>query len=669
MYPEKSSASGLETTKSAEKGIDKDRLYDELYRDIVGCMQGLEYDVSRRNSYQNARYRAVYQDGIYKDIDIPAGEWFAEYNLLARVIEIQVSQLFGRGFTVISDYSKEDLSAYQGNPTEQGAMQLKNKKLKADADLRQRIAASVIKDNGGMAIFEDGGEVASVMGEVAYKLYVDEKAKKVVISLLEKPQNLRFGWKADNFREWDYVAYVYQISVDSANRLYKRVLKDGETFHATKPNMPFQSLTGSELNTIYGTLQQGQTVPTDRAMVTVVDFTGNLPGWAADGGGVKKVKVGEETPFNLLCVGGKPAQFITDEAKLPKYYKIDNRWVPGQSHGNSDISDSLIDINKEIVRLMRDMGVWADKNLWKTILAKGFTPEAVSILKGKKRTPRVLTASPEQSLEEVGGTMQPLSEFSKLVDQKLDLFVRLAGIGRVLFDDPTVNANSNQALMTTLKGVVDIVERKQKQWTPQLQQMFRDALIMSTQLVPELKEAITDDPNWNVDIEWPSVLRREDATYQTMLLNMVNAKLLSVDTYLQKALGAPAAEELDRLRDNYSDPITAAILGGQTALLAQQVISPPSNTPPPPDVKYNVQIKADASLDPRANADLIRVVDPQLPDGVAAAEDGAMPTPDQANPQLTADQNTGQAATQAGSGAPAVSAEGAVAQAAQNRGV
>lgn len=650
------------------------KLQTDLHTDIMTALRGLEYDVTQRNNYMRTRYDAVYADGLYRELDIDG--WFAEYNLVGRIVDIFTSQLFGREFSMVSDYSKEDLSAYS-DPNDEQQMQLKNKRLKADADMRMRVAKSIIADNGGMTRFEDGGRIGSSMGETVYKVYPDTKSKKVIISLLESPQNYRAGWSDDDFRERDFDAYVMQISVDKANREYKSKIPSEATFFTSQPGNPLLDYVGatnpldSNANGIPSLRLGTNIAQTGRKMVTTVDFAGYLPGWGTKGGKIVKVDAGDENRICVYDVGGYIVDEITDEKLIPRYYPIPNRKVPRQAWGAADISDSLIDINKEIIRIMADEMAWADKNLWKIMLGKGFTEEQLSKLKGKKRKTKLLATGLEQSIEEVGTSSQPLSEFEKLIDQRLDLFVRIAGVGRVLFDDPTINANSNQALMTTLKGVVDIVTTKQKIWEASLVEMFTDALYMASTFIPELKAVLDDDPNWAFRVEWPSVFHREDQTYQTGLINRLNSKSISIETFLQKADGSDGSEELDRIRDNYKDPTTAAIMGGITQALAEQVVSPAPTTPPAPDVKYNVSVKADATADPHANADLIRVVDPQLPDtgAISGAKQGVSLSPDQlSNPQLTTDQNSGQSASIAGSGAPAISPEGAVARAAQNRG-
>ena len=97
----------------------------------------------------------------------------------------------------------------------------------------------------------------------------------------------------------------------------------------------------------------------------------------------------------------------------------------------------------------------------------------------------------------------------------------------------TINPVSNQALMTTMKGLIDIVEDKQARWTPVLIEMFTEALKLAVYIAPEMKAAINED-DWFLKIEWPSVLRREDATYQQMWLNLFNAGVISLETYYEK---------------------------------------------------------------------------------------------------------------------------------------
>lgn len=588
-------------------------LNTDLVTAVRSSLGDLQTDVAQRNAYISTRENYLYGNGLFNQIDFEINQWFAEYNYLQRVIDIHTSQLMGRPFNVYSYYNKIDLSPYETDPQQMELMQLENKKKKARADIRKKAVDAIIRDNGGFAKFKDGARTGSAFGITIFKQWFDDKEKMVKISLLESPQNYWAGWADSNFRERDFDAYVWQISTDRATRDYGNLLGEGEKFEETKFGEP---LTVVDPNT--------RTPQTSRTMVTVTEFNGFLKGWKAGGSGkLVKAKPGEETPVNVLIVGGKVAQIITDQKKLPKYYIINNRQEPRAAWGKSDLPQSALDINQEIVQLEADAMTWNNKNIFKLIKAKGFTPEGIP--KKKPRKQAVVAMSPEQDLEEMNVSSQSLSDVRGLIESKIQSFVRITGIGRVLFDDPTVEANSNQALMTMLKPVIDIVEDKQSRWEPVLAQMFTDGLKLAAAHIDELKDAVLEDDDWFLCIEWPSVLRREDAAYQTMWLNQIQGGYTSLETYHEK-MGMDYSEEIDRIRDEMGDKVVAAILGRQLPVLAQQEIA-----------------------------------QGMIPQGVPG-DQGPAPT-------LTPDQNTGQAVSQPGSGQPAVSPEGAVAQNYQNAGV
>jgi hypothetical protein len=118
------------------------------------------------------------------------------------------------------------------------------------------------------------------------------------------------------------------------------------------------------------------------------------------------------------------------------------------------------------------------------------------------------------------------------------------------------------------------------------------------------------------------------------------------------------------------DPVRAAILGKQLPQLAQQTIMPPTQGPPTPQVKYNVNVNAKTDENPDMNAAVIG----EVMGGDTEAFPGEAPepaqAPDQPDLQLTPDQNQeGQTASMPGSGAPAVSPQGAINMDNQQRGL
>lgn len=677
----------------------------KLVSAITTSLRNLEYDVNLRNKYMNDRDRYIYQDGLWETLDIPDGFDKTKYNYLKRVVEIQTSQFMGRGFNVFSGYDKEDIELIEDNealPPEEKAQQLKlakmrNKKRKSDADQRKAILASIILDNGGMATFKHGAKIGSSYGETIFKAWPDYSEKKVRLSLIETPQNWRPFWADSNFREREADGYVYQISKTQANRLYGDKLKEGEEFSTSKFGFPFNSYgDGNTSDPLDQRSDDGFPQQTDQEMVTVIDFTGYRACWGVEGKEITEVPDGKEQPFSVLVVGGRVVEEITDPKKMPKYYRMPNILVPQRAFGESDIEDSLMQINATIMERMSDWITVANKTLFPLIQAKGF--ELSNIPTKTSRQMKVIPMDQDQDLSAVNMPNNFGFDYKQIISSLEDSFVRIARVGRVLFDDPTINPSSNQALMTTLKGVVDVVESKQSIWEPVLIEMFTDMLDMAALIQPRLKDLVSQEDPWKLRIEFPSVLRKEDQSYRTMWLNELNAGTISLDTYQEKIGIEDPSEEIDRMRDNMSDPLTAAVLGKQLPLLAQQTITPAPTGPSEPEVKVSLK----GNLTPNQEANIATKkgfqdgpfapsAGPQGNEGQSATDNGmnhgyitgdkdpagvavqlgADGQPVQAvstTPQVAPGDNTTQAVSQPGSGATPVTPAGAAAQTAQRNG-
>lgn len=684
---------------------------DKLVTDVYNALKLIDSDISNRNSYINRRDRMLYEDGLFDGLEFRDLQDKTLYNYLRRVVDIHVSQLMSRGVQIYSSYNKEDYEQEpeqapeppiegqepQEAPDPKAKEELANKKNKlkqVNANTRKKAIDAIIRDNGGKKVFLHGARVGSSYGTTVYKMWLDKKEKRIQIKLLETVQNYYAGFSDSDFRERDWDAYVYQISETQAYKAYGKKLTEDQKFATSVDGQPFTAYVESDRNNaLLQTANVTQDTRTSQPMVTVVDFTGILPGWSYKGGKFVEVKRGEEQPFSVMVVGKCPVQVITDDKYMPRYYMIRNLEEPRRAWGKSDICDSAIEINQSLIQVMSTWVTLFHKEGWPTYMAKGF--EGTKIPQRKRMATTFLPMSPEQNIELLQQSNAYTSISKTIADELKESLVRVTSISRPMFDDPTINPTSNQVLMTTMKGLIDVVEDKQSRWDPVLIEMFTEALKLSAIAIPELKPAVEDD-DWQLYVEWPSVLRREDATYQQMWLNLFNAGVISLETYMEKLGFTDTTEEIDRIRDELTDPTTAAVLGKQIGALAQQVINPPQD--PGPDVKVSLR----GDLTPYQEANIASkqgfndgpfppTAGPQGQGGLASQENAdnegfvegnpfqggtpiqrgpdGQPIEDQPNPQLTVDQNQGQTASMPGSGqAPPVTPEGAINQINQRNG-
>lgn len=610
----------------------QDDINEEFIADVKGKFGALKSEVSERNADIELRDGYVYGDYLQRSIDVPIGHDSASVNWLRRTVEIHKNMFMGRGFQVVSTYDSTDISN-AADEKDRARLEIENDKEKTYAEQRMQLIKAISEDNGGQALWATLAENASAIGDVALKMYYVEKEKKIELCEIESIENLYVLWNDNNFRDKDAVAYVYQVSKQDAIGEYGAdddvaTSPQGSPFAFTVSNTTSPSLVG-------------------QPMVSVIEITGKVEGWGTENGKIKQVKVGDENEFNCLIIGNKITRLITDPKKLPKYYVFPNKRRRRRAWGLSDITDAAVQINQAYVETLSDWRTLARKVNFPKYKAYGFGLDS-ALPKNEERAVQFVPLSEGQDIQPIAqGDTQAL-DWGRQLDELKEQFVRETGLSRVLFDDPSVTLNSNQALLTSMKPTSDIAEAKKQLWSPIIVELFQDALELLAAHDTSIKPLVSEDSNWTLRVMWPSVMQKEDPVYQSMILNRFNAGLMSVQSYMEAQ--GDSQEEIDRLKDEVSDPVTAAILGHQMPLIAQTMVNAAT-------AQLQAWYLASLPQPPPENAGA------NTP-GVSSNGGTAMVTPD--------NQATGgvgvQPVSQPGTGATSASPAGALAQTVQNNG-
>jgi hypothetical protein len=525
-------------------------LQKEFVNEVLEELSKAESEVSVRNQYITERDGYVYGDALERSLKIPISHDRTPINWLKRAVEIHRDQFMGRGFQVVSTYDSQDLNVAEDDQGREEAIML-NKASKGNAEQRQIVCQSIVEDNGGIVFFQDLAESASAVGSAVVKGYYDEDEKRYVLSPVEAVENIYVNWRSDNFREFDSIAYVYQVSKREAIAKY-----------GCDDNTPTSPL-GSP--TKYATSSTSQTYST-QPMVTVIEITGYICEFSFEKGKLKKVPEGEETELNAIIVGDKVIQVIGDKKKVPKYYILPNRKVRRRPWGISDISDAAIAINQTYIETLSDWRTVANKVNFPKIKAFGFVPGS-ELPKPSPRKSELIPLSDGQDLQLLNQGDANQFDFKAQLEELKEQFVRETGISRVFFNDPSVALNSNQALMTSLKPTTDIAEAKKAIWGPILTEMFYDAIETVAEYDETVKSIIDESDGWKFKVMWPSTMQKDDPIYLQNLLNRFNANTISLQSFVE-ALGE-SKEEIDRIRDEIENPVTGAILGKSLGALYQ----------------------------------------------------------------------------------------------------
>lgn len=627
-----------DTTKNDTKS------YTSLVKDFIAetksAFKNVESEINQRNAKIIERDDYIYGDRLENSISVPIGHDFTPVNWLRRTVEIHKNMFMSRGFQVVSTYDSQDIESVT-DPQEKGRIEIENQKAKAYAEQRMNLVKAIIRDNGGDAFWSALAENASAVGTSAIKAYYDEEEGKYELCEIESVENLYAIWCKDDFREAEAYAFIYQVTKQEAISEY-----GAPQDVATSPlGNPLAVISPSTLSTYTNQVFSQE-------MVTILEVTGKIEGWGSEKGRLKRVKIGEENNINVLIVGDSVTKLIDDKKKLPKYYILPNKRQRRRPWGMSDISDAAININLTYIETLSDWRTLSSKVNFQKFKAFGFDP-GVQMPRPEPRKVEYLPLAEGQDIIPLQSGDANGIDWQRQLDETKEQFVRETGISRVLFDDPSVTLNSNQALMTSMKPTSDIAEAKKQLWGPIINEIFMDALETIAEYQPEIKDVVDKESDWNLKVMWPSIMQKEDPVYQSMLLNRFNTGTMSLQSYLEAQ--GESKEEIDRIRDEMNDPLTAGILSHQLPMIAQTIIQ-----------------AAMADIQANLAAAYPELFPPAQPQGGPANQPGQNPNGGgqaQIAPDNQASGGAGvQPVSQPGTGATMASPQGAVAQANQNRG-
>lgn len=542
---------------------------EDLVKEIKTKLSELDGEIAKRNARIETRDSYIYGDQLENAIDIPVGHDKTPINWLRRTVEIHRDIFMGRGFAPASTYDTIDPDTAQNDEDKQ-RITIENKARKARADARTGLIIANIIDNGGHTLFKQLAENSSAVGFSVIEACWDKEREYVKWTPVESVENFRAYWNSDNFRDADFHAFVYQISEQKAREMYSFA---ADAKIETSPlGKPLEVVSQTNYN-----------ITSTQNMVTVLKVTGKFLGYSVEKGKVVKVAKGKEKPMSLTIVGNEIKHTEGDPAKLPRYFIFPNKLQRRRAWGVSDISEAAINLNLTYIEAFSDWRTVTNKINFPKFRFFNFGPDA-QLPKLEPRKVQGIPLSAEQDIQPLNtGDPQSIDWIRQLEEAKSQYLTEVA-ISRILFDDPSIDYNSNQALMTGLKVTTDAAETKKSLWEPVLVDLFEATLEIAAENVEAIAELLDTNEDWNFKIKWPSVMQKEDPIYQQMLLNRWNSNTISLRTFLEEQ--GETGEELERIRDELDDPTTAALHARAIQLLAERHFAPDG---PQPDVKVSLR--------------------------------------------------------------------------------
>lgn len=564
------------TPEVIEEEIPK-TIEEEFVADVISSFQPLTSEISVRNAKIRRNDSFIYGEELTNSLDIPIGHDKTPINWLRRTVEIHRSQFMGKGFSFDSSFKVQDITT--DDEKEKQRLVIENNKKKSYAEMRRELCMAINRDNDGDSFWSSAAENASAVGDTVIKGWYDKENKKYILQQIESIENFYVLWSQDEYRNFDAVAYISQISLPEAMRLYYVP----ETIQTSPIGAPLTPISTSNYEEYKGTQE----------MVTIIEVTGKVPGWMTVNENLKRTIKGKETELNAIIVGNQVFQIIDDVKKLPKHYILPNKRARKRPWGISDITETAIQINITYIEAFSDWRTVSNKVNFPKFKAFGF-PLGVQPPRPKARTVEFLPLAEGQDIVQLSMDKNE-ADFKTQLEECENQFVREVGVSRQLFDMPDTSGNSNPALLTSMKSVSDITNTKRELWEPIIREIFEDALYTISEYNTDVKSVVVDDEDWHIKISFPSSMNADDPSYNSSQLNMFNTGVISLQTLLEN-LGYDK-QEVDRIRSEMEDPLTAAIHGHMLDELAQMKINPPGPVKP----KVSINLRGDLSPEQEAN--------------------------------------------------------------------
>lgn len=601
MFPEQTTVSQASNVQSPNvklpsKGNSQtnEDPYTLLVRQFVGEVRSqlatLTGEIALRNKVIQHNDSYVYGDLLSRSLDIPIGHDFTPVNWLRRVCEIHRAQTMGQGFAVTSSYHGQNVD--QGtDDQEKQQIKLQNDQKKSNAERRGELIQAIIRDNGGDQLWARMVEAASCVGTSVLKAWYSPEKGEYKMEMIEAVEHFYAVWSRSNFRSYDGVAFVYQISKQQAVQQFN-VPPDV----ATSPlGMPLAVLSSAN------TVEYISTQP----MVTIMEINGRWQGWRSDNGIISRCSVGDETPINAIIVGDRMKKIIDDVRYMPHFYVFPNKMIRRRPWGLPDITNAAIAINQSYIETLSDWRTSASRINFPKYKAFGFGMDT-QLPKPKPRTTEMIGLGEGQDIQPIqspGNSSSGQIDFQHQMSELKEEFIRETGISAQLFEHPDAPSNftSNQTMLTAMTSISDQVSARRQLWEPIIVKVFEDALKTLALWDDNIKDLVSDDENWYLRVEWPPSIRKDDPAHQSMLLNRFVANTMSIQSFMER-MGENGNEELDRIRDELEDPTTAAIHGKMVQLLAQyKIAGPPSAAPP----KTTISLRGDLTPEQETNVSVM----------------------------------------------------------------
>jgi len=380
-----------------------------------------------------------------------------------------------------------------------------------------------------------------VSGGAGIKVFYEPKKKEIKIVQKENTDNLYIGWSGDDVTSYDFVIERERRTVASVEKEFGiTILTAGmETDLLDHAASAGSHETGGEYGSKEKTATQSKVVPSGKTQLPKIWVTTY---W-------------DETR-NMILVNDMPVQYVLHEWGFNPWVIVPNITVPNKPWGLSDI-DFLIDPQIEYNETSNDTRDFIRAATNAKYVARNmpdFDPESIKTGSGQV----VFVQGEDASFEAMP---QPVNTFpADTYLQRIKRSMHDMGVPEVTFGGG--QSDSGRAKAIDYQSMVDVIEDKRQSWDLALQEITERIQILGQKyfkkdfwINPE-----TDDMELRpIELDWNEITPLTSSERITNIVNKYQSGLISLHSALGEAGYKNVEKEIDKLKQEESDPELAPL--------------------------------------------------------------------------------------------------------------
>lgn len=353
---------------------------------------------------------------------------------------------------------------------------------------------------------------------------------------INKPQNVTFGWKTDNYKELEWWAFDFGITPEQAMERFKEELpatsnleSGGDNYVLDRSRFSIYQLGVSLLGKRDNNNKPMFVKITDfHTFVDIKDDTGNVI---------------VPADSNIVLANGKVME--VNEGKAKKLYHFIGNTFPGSPTGVCDFENSAELVTMYEKKLSEEADAVSQSVYHKFITTDGNLEKLKQKLTPNKS--QIIKLQDENTVFKTLDLQSNSYNSEPLVKNIMNIIRTLSGLQELGQDQISPNI-SGRALAYVFQGVIQSVNKKRKRWEKLLKDMVVDDLSIVTKGTEFYKSFFDEKGNFKfkVTITWPDVLDSDKATKIANVLNMRNGQNPLISAYTARnelGVADPTMEE------------------------------------------------------------------------------------------------------------------------------